>query len=99
MRRVVLGETGIETSALGFGCAALGSRVGAEAGRRALEEAHAAGVTWFDLAPVYGGGAAEAIAGPFLQATRDRVQVATTAGLLLAGGGWTRAVNASPIWG
>ena len=86
MRRVVLGETGIETSALGFGCASLGSRVGAEAGRRALEEAHAAGVTWFDLAPVYGGGAAEAIAGPFLKANRDRVQVATKAGLLLAGG-------------
>ena len=86
MRRVVLGKTGIETSALGFGCASLGSRVGAEAGRRALEEAHAAGVGWFDLAPVYGGGEAEAIAGPFLRANRDRVQVATKAGLLLSDG-------------
>jgi len=86
MRRVTLGGTGIETSALGFGCASLGSRVDAAAGRRALEEAHAAGVTWFDLAPVYGGGAAEAIAAPFLAAHRGSVQVCTKAGLTLAGG-------------
>jgi aryl-alcohol dehydrogenase-like predicted oxidoreductase len=86
MRRVILGGTGIETSALGFGCASLGSRAGAAAGRRALEEAHAAGVTWFDLAPVYGGGAAEAIAAPFLKANRDTVQVATKAGLALGAG-------------
>ena len=86
MRRVVLGGTGIETSALGFGCASLGSRVGAAEGLRALETAFDAGVTWFDLAPVYGGGAAEAIAAPFLKANRDRVQVATKAGLVLAGG-------------
>jgi len=86
MRRVILGGTGIETSALGFGCASLGSRVGAAEGRRALEEAFAAGVTWFDLAPVYGGGAAEAIAAPFLRAHRDRVQICTKAGLVLAGG-------------
>ena len=86
MRRVTLGGTGIETSALGFGCASLGSRVGAADGRRALEEAHAAGVTWFDLAPVYGGGAAETIAAPFLAAHRGSVQICTKAGLTLAGG-------------
>ena len=69
MRRVILGETGIETSALGFGCASLGSRVGARgrAGGRSRRRIDA-GVTWFDLAPVYGGGEAEAIAAPFLQA-------------------------------
>ena len=33
MRRVTLGETGIETSCLGFGCASLGSRVAAADGR------------------------------------------------------------------
>ena len=86
MRRVVLGGTGIETSALGFGCASLGSRVGAEDGRRALAAAFEAGVTWFDLAPVYGGGQAEAIAAPFLRAHRAEVQICTKAGLVLAGG-------------
>ena len=86
MRRVVLGETGIETSALGFGCASLGSRVDAREGARALAAAHEGGVTWFDLAPVYGGGRAEAIAAPFLQAHRACEQICTKAGLALAGG-------------
>lgn len=96
MRRVTLGTTGIETSALGFGAAGLGSRVGAEAGARALAEAFDGGVTWLDLAPVYGAGAAEAIAAPFLRAHREAVQVATKAGLGLGrgyagGGGGLRA--------
>jgi len=86
MRRITLGRTGIETSALGFGCASLGSRVSAEDGVRALEAAYQAGVTWFDLAPVYGGGRAEEIAAPFLRAHRDSVQICTKAGLTLAGG-------------
>ena len=86
MRRVVLGGTGIETSALGFGCASLGSRVDAREGARALAAAHEGGVAWFDLAPVYGGGRAEAIAAPFLQAHRADVQICTKAGLALAGG-------------
>ena len=68
MRRVTLGTTGIETSCLGFGCASLGSRVGAAPGLRALAAAHDAGVAWFDLAPLYGAGRAEEIAGRFLGA-------------------------------
>ena len=86
MRRVTLGATGIETSALGFGAAGLGSRVGAEEGARALAEAFDGGVTWLDLAPVYGGGEAEAIAAPFLARHREAVQVATKAGLALGRG-------------
>jgi aryl-alcohol dehydrogenase-like predicted oxidoreductase len=81
-----LGETGIEASCLGFGCASLGSRVAPEAGLRALAAAHAGGVTWFDLAPVYGGGRAEEIAGPYLRSRRAEVQIATKVGLALAGG-------------
>ena len=86
MRRVTLGATGIETSVLGFGAAGLGSRVGAEEGARALAEAFDGGVTWLDLAPVYGGGEAEAIAAPFLARHREAVQVATKAGLALGRG-------------
>lgn len=86
MRRVTLGETGIETSCLGFGCASLGSRVSAADGARALAAALDAGVAWIDLAPVYGGGRAEEIAAGVIRGRRDQVQIATKAGLALAGG-------------
>ena len=94
MRRVRLGGTGIETSCLGFGCAALGSRTAPEAGLAALAAAHAGGVTWFDLAPVYGNGQAEAIAGLYLRAHRAEVQIPprpgsrSPAGRAAACGGW-----------
>ena len=82
MRRVTLGTTGIETSCLGFGCASLGSRVGEGEGLRALAAAHDAGVTWLDLAPLYGAGRAEEIAGRFLQGrARDSVQLCSKVGL------------------
>jgi len=82
MRRVTLGTTGIETSCLGFGCASLGSRVGEAPGLRALAAAHDAGVGWFDLAPLYGAGRAEEIAGRFLGGRpRDSVQLCSKVGL------------------
>jgi aryl-alcohol dehydrogenase-like predicted oxidoreductase len=82
MRRVTLGTTGIETSCLGFGCASLGSRVSEGPGLRALAAAHDAGVTWFDLAPLYGAGRAEEIAGRFLKSRpRDSVQLCSKVGL------------------
>lgn len=81
MRRVVLGETGIETSCLGFGCASLGSRVAADDGLHAMGAAYDAGVTWFDFAPLYGGGRAEEIAGQFLKTRRGKVQVCSKVGL------------------
>jgi aryl-alcohol dehydrogenase-like predicted oxidoreductase len=82
MRRVTLGTTGIETSCLGFGCASLGSRVGEGPGLRALAAAHDAGVNWFDLAPLYGAGRAEEIAGRFLRGRpRDSVQLCSKVGL------------------
>ena len=87
MRRVTLGTTGIETSCLGFGCASLGSRVGEAPGLRALEAAFDAGVTWLDLAPLYGGGRAEEIAGRFLKGRRDAVQVCSKVGLAPGGAG------------
>jgi aryl-alcohol dehydrogenase-like predicted oxidoreductase len=82
MRRVTLGKTGIETSCLGFGCASLGSRVAEAPGLRALAAAHDAGVTWLDLAPLYGAGRAEEIAGRFLKGRpRDSVQLCSKVGL------------------
>jgi len=67
---------------IGFGCASLGSRVSAKAGTRALMRAFDAGVTWFDVAPSYGDGAAETILGAALAGRRDHVTLCTKVGIL-----------------
>ena len=50
---------------------------GLEALSRGFEE----GVTWYDLAPIYGGGLAEGIFSEFLKGKRDKVHVCTKVGI------------------
>lgn len=71
----------IPASVIGFGCASLGSRIAPAQGLRALEEAHAAGVNWFDLAPAYGAGDAERVFARFAAGKRDRILVCSKVGL------------------
>lgn len=93
MQRVLLpGSARIETSPLGFGCASLGSRYGAAAGLRSLEEAFARGITWFDVAPAYGAGAAELILARFIADKRDQVQLCTKVGLAAPRQGLSRQI-------
>ena len=70
-----------EVSALGFGCAPLGSLVSEAQGLRALHAAFDRGVTWYDTAPPYGDGEAEGILGRFLAGRRDKVVVCTKFGI------------------
>jgi hypothetical protein len=79
IRRIEM--SGVETSCIGLGCASLGSRVSREAGLAALRRAFEAGVTWYDVAPAYGGGQAEAILGEFARDHRDTVRICTKVGL------------------
>lgn len=81
MRQISLGQTGIETSCLGFGCASLGSRTPAAEGLRALAAAFEQGVNWLDLAPAYGRGTAETVAAEFIKTRRDRLRICTKVGL------------------
>ncbi|MGH6844144.1 MAG: aldo/keto reductase, partial [Methylocella sp.] len=81
MRYVVCPGLGREVSALGFGCASLGSRVSEAQGLRALGVAFERGVTWYDVAPPYGDGEAEGILGKFLAGRRDRVAICTRFGI------------------
>lgn len=67
-------------SALGFGCASLGSRISEKAGRAAIDAALAAGITWFDVAPSYGDGKAELILGDALKGVS--AAIVTKAGLI-----------------
>lgn len=68
-------------SCIGFGCASLGSRISAKAGLDALTRGFDSGITWYDVAPPYGAGEAEAILGTFLRGRRDKVTVCTKVGL------------------
>ena len=67
-------------SALGFGCASLGSRISEKAGRAAIDAALERGITWFDVAPSYGDGKAEQILGQALKGTN--AHIVTKAGLV-----------------
>lgn len=81
MRTVQLPDFDQRAGAIGFGCASLGSRVSAAQGVRALAEAHAAGVNWFDVAPAYGAGDAESILGGFARGRRGQLLICTKVGL------------------
>ncbi|MER7051485.1 MULTISPECIES: aldo/keto reductase [unclassified Streptomyces] len=90
-----LGRSGIEVSALGFGCWAIGGewqdtdghplgwgRVDDEESVRAIRRALDLGVTFFDTADVYGTGHSERLLGRALGRRRDDVVVATKWGLV-----------------
>ena len=84
-----LGRSGIEVSALGMGCWAIGGpfwagdmplgwgEVDDEESIRAIHAALELGVTFFDTANVYGAGHSERVLGRALQGRRDKVVIAT----------------------
>jgi D-threo-aldose 1-dehydrogenase len=66
---------------LGYGTAALGRSLSARERLRLIEAAYDAGIRYFDTAPLYGAGAAEAALGRALQG-RDEVRIATKVGIV-----------------
>ena len=82
MRRINFAPLSRSVSAIGFGCASLGSRVDAKRGRAALARAYDAGISWFDVAPSYGDGRGEFLLGDFLAGKRSEIAVCTKVGLL-----------------
>jgi aryl-alcohol dehydrogenase-like predicted oxidoreductase len=81
MRQVYSRALGRNVSAIGFGCASLGSRISPRHGRRAVDMALEYGVTWFDVAPSYGDGQAEELLGSCLRGQRGRVVICTKVGI------------------
>ena len=84
MEQRSLGSTGLQVSALGFGCGAVGGLMvlGApDDQRRAVSRALDAGITYFDTAAQYGNGASEENLGRVMRelGTWDRVVVGTKA--------------------
>ncbi len=87
-----LGRSGIEVTAIGMGCWAIGGphwrdgspigwgQVDDEESLRALERAVALGATLFDTADAYGCGHSERLLGQVLSGRRDQVVIATKVG-------------------
>jgi len=84
MKARMLGQSGLEVSAIGFGCMGLsfgyGPAVEKQAGIRLIREAFEEGVTFFDTAECYGPFANEELVGEALAPIRDRVVIATKFG-------------------
>ena len=91
-----LGKSGIEVSAVGMGCWAIGgpfttskgvsagwSEVDDDQSIRGIQRALDLGVNFFDTADLYGAGHSEKILGKAIQGQRDKVVVATKFGCVI----------------
>jgi aryl-alcohol dehydrogenase-like predicted oxidoreductase len=85
-----LGKSGLEVSALGFGCMGLsfgyGPAVEKQEGIKVIRAAVDLGVTFFDTAEVYGPFTNEDLVGEALAPVRDRVVIATKFGFKIEAG-------------
>src|SRR5215467_8275455 len=87
MQKRTLGRSGLEVSALGFGCMGisfgLGPAMSRQDGIAIIRSAFDAGVTFFDTAEAYGPFANEELVGEALAPVRDQVVIATKFGFTL----------------
>lgn len=85
-----IGKTGVRVSSMSFGTASIGNlyqEVSDDAAAQVLQTAWGAGITYFDTAPRYGRGRAEARLGAFLQdKPRDGYVISTKVGRVLRPG-------------
>jgi aryl-alcohol dehydrogenase-like predicted oxidoreductase len=98
MNKRTLGTSGLEVSALGFGCMGLSYGYGPPQERQAainlIRAAHERGVTFFDTAEAYGPFVNEEIVGEALAPIRDQVVIATKFGF--KGGDSTAGQDSRP---
>ncbi len=84
MQKRTLGETGLEVSAIGFGCMGISQSYGRPSSREdgiaIIRAAVDRGVTFFDTAEVYGPYTNEDVVGEALEPVRDQVSIATKFG-------------------
>jgi aryl-alcohol dehydrogenase-like predicted oxidoreductase len=90
MQKRALGKSGLEVSALGFGCMGIsfgyGQPTSREDGIGIIRAAVDAGVTFFDTAEAYGPFANEQLVGEALRQVRDEVVIATKFGFKFENG-------------
>jgi aryl-alcohol dehydrogenase-like predicted oxidoreductase len=90
MQKRILGKTGLDVSALGFGCMGLsfayGPATSREEGVAIIRAAVDGGVTFFDTAEAYGPFTNEELVGEALGPVRHHVMIATKFGFTFEGG-------------
>jgi aryl-alcohol dehydrogenase-like predicted oxidoreductase len=90
MQKRTLGKSGLEVSAIGFGCMGISFSYGPamphEEGLAIVRAAYDSGVTFFDTAEAYGPYANEALVGEALAPVRDQVVIATKFGFKFENG-------------
>jgi len=90
MKTRVLGKSGLEVSAVGFGCMGLnfgyGNKVTKDEGVALIRAAFERGVTFFDTAEVYGPFTNEEMVGEAIKPFRDQVVIATKFGFRIEDG-------------
>ena len=87
MKKRTLGKSGLEVSAIGFGCMGLNFGYGRALGKQdavnLIRAAYDRGVTFFDTAEVYGPFTNEELVGEALASVRDKVVIATKFGFAI----------------
>jgi aryl-alcohol dehydrogenase-like predicted oxidoreductase len=90
MQKRTLGKSGLDVSALGFGCMGIsfgyGPAASREEGIAIIRAAVEGGVTFFDSAEAYGPFTNEELVGEALGPVRDQVVIATKFGFKFEGG-------------
>jgi aryl-alcohol dehydrogenase-like predicted oxidoreductase len=90
MQKRTLGKSGLEVSALGFGCMGISQSYGRPSSRQdgiaVMRSAVDVGVTFFDTAEVYGPYTNEDLVGEALEPVRDQVVIATKFGFNIVDG-------------
>lgn len=99
MKKRILGASGLEVSALGFGCMGLNfgyaNAVSKADGIVLIRQAVDRGVTFFDTAEVYGPFTNEEMVGEALRLVRDQVVIATKFGFNIVDGA-QKGLNSRP---
>ena len=101
MEKRLLGNGGLEVSALGLGCMGMSQSYGPNPGGRQemidlIRAAVERGVTFFDTAEVYGPFGNEQLVGEALAPVRDQVVIATKFGFAFDGQGRQTGVSSRP---
>src|SRR6201989_1024069 len=100
MQKRKLGKSGLEVSALGFGCMGISFRLGPaidkKEGIALIRAAVERGVTFFDTAEVYGAYTNEELVGEALAPFRQKVAIATKFGFKIDSAGKQAGLDSRP---